>query len=527
MERSLLSSLQRYARERDVEIECRRKIRTLREFSSVNNFLRLRLWEDRKRETSFTRVEIHPEGVRVNDSTDVMRKNQLSVEVFGEWKVVVSTERGLRDKPRGKPLFTRHKLRESYRDEGLRIDMTTVTVEEPSRVERSGRSANDSRVFYEMELEVINGNGEEPRKMVEMILLYMGWAESVLHATPLQNPRLNVVRNLKPRMLLDPTSPNYLNEFILTPKWDGVRYFLHINQGEAFLSNATSTLDARFVFTQNIDIPHEISLVLDGEVYRREFIAFDLVVLNKEEVAGTLGRMDRVRLMQEVVEKYDLPVRLADFCDEGAKTLALREYSRRFRGEDMDGFLVIERDSLYNNVRTFKFKPIHQLTIDFRPKQRVDPGGLVFYELYCSGPDRKDVLFKGTGAYPFDGMVKKLLRSERGLLAKPDSVVEFRWFCGRFVPVRYRGDKKYPNYIDICRDVWEDINDPFTFSSFKQALFKRDYPGVSVVIEGICQRDRLLDRDTAMDMWLESVEEAQKDKLPPNLQDFLDKFPRE
>lgn len=495
---SLLSSVvEKYGSDRYIEIECRRRINNRKDFSVINSFLQLKLGIA---DAKYTKSEIHDNGLRVNNSVETIRKTVLRTESCDGWKIAVSEERVLRDRPRSRPKFTRHKLRESYRDKGLRIDMTTVTV--------------DEHVNYEMELEVIR-----PEGVVPVILSYIALVPLILSTPGLQNPRLNVVRNLKRRMITDPTSPDYVPEFILTPKWNGVRYFLHAIDGKLYISNATSTFDYSLLFN-NIEIDKSASFVLDGEVFNGNYIAFDCVINKRVDIGATMGRMDRMKVLSEVVAEYRLPIRIAEYCEEG-KVLALDYYELRFGGMDMDGYLIIERDSLYNNHRTYKFKPVDMLTIDFKPKRRVDAGGMVYYELYCNGPGNTDVLFKGTDAYPFDGCIRKLMIKERDMLSKPNSIVEFKWFCGRFVPVRYRGDKTKPNFINICKDVWEDINNPLTFHQFRLDLFQRDYPKVWKTIQDVCKIDKGLDVDAAVEMWLNSMREALPSDLPSGLRAFV------
>src|SRR5690606_561619 len=67
-----------------------------------------------------------------------------------------------------------------------------------------------------------------------------------------------------------------LKDFIITPKWDGVRMMIYVHQTGVYLLNKTTTLTLKMQFPNEL-----VNTVIDGEYFEttNKYIAFDILFL--------------------------------------------------------------------------------------------------------------------------------------------------------------------------------------------------------------------------------------------------------
>ncbi len=150
--------------------------------------------------------------------------------------------------------------------------------------------------------------------------------------------------------------------------------------------------------------------------------------------------------------------------------LAFDYMNEKYPGDQSDG-LIFQPFSGYKNIHTFKWKPPHELTIDFclspitgegeamlREKYSIDEGTYL-YRTLVGGWGRSDIVFKGKGFKPYKGFVVLNNDSINGQ-SLADQIVECVWDGKDFIPRRIRIDRDRPNGNNTAMDVWLDIHNP-------------------------------------------------------------------
>lgn len=239
-----------------------------------------------------------------------------------------------------------------------------------------------------------------------------------------------------------------LGEYIITPKWDGVRMHLFYRDGAAYLLNKTTELAAPQLRAALA------ATVLDGEYFSDtgKYIAFDILFIEGRDVRRDT-RAARQLLLEQTVAAHAVPVELAEVaygCDLAA---AFREYVRA-GSRTLDGVVFAPRTSPYYNKKTLKYKPIALLTIDFLV--RVDTSDRYpVYRLFVQGE---------SGPEPFapHPAIMRVDAAGRRIIGAGNLVVEMKWAGDTFVPHRVRDDKPVANFRTTALSVWEDLNSPIT-----------------------------------------------------------------
>jgi hypothetical protein len=126
-----------------------------------------------------------------------------------------------------------------------------------------------------------------------------------------------------------------------------------------------------------------------------------------------------------------------------------------------------------------KWKPPSELTIDFAIFHKLTADGN-YIELYVSD-GKKLVPFAGT---PFDPM-KDIMIVPEIQNAPNGTIAEFRWTSedvdaaedtqGKFMFVRFRDEKPFPNRQEVAIDVWNDIHSPIDEETIKGEKFKLSF----------------------------------------------------
>ena len=225
--------------------------------------------------------------------------------------------------------------------------------------------------------------------------------------------------------------------FVVNPKLDGVRYFLFIKDGNAYLLNNKQILK----YDTNLNNSLNDS-ILDVEKIGDDIIVFDVLYVNRKSLINEtfLNRMS-------YAQKF--PYKKNETEQDVLKgLLKFKNY------KNIDGVIFYPKNQGYYNRKTYKYKPIN--TIDFYVEKDNDK-----FKLMYLVPNRKMAIFEGTEKYPFSGFIEPT-EKELEIIGDGNKIVEFSYSDNMFHPIRVRDDKEYPNYLDVVNRIWRDINEPIT-----------------------------------------------------------------
>lgn len=259
----------------------------------------------------------------------------------------------------------------------------------------------------------------------------------------------NKPRNLNPQLVLDGV------DYYITPKFDGVRKFLF------FDSNGVFALDIGSNVVEKIAEAEQgyVGTILDTEYMENtnKYYPFDALVfhsnnLTKETFAKRKEAFQKIQAWFIDQKPF---FREATFFKSVKKVFDWMETHPEF---NYDGFIAQPNNYGYQNDKTGKWKPLEQLTVDFRVKFVKDEK----YELYV-GRGHGEIEFRGSHDYPL--LETKRPRSEfGGAEVSNGDIVEMTFDSEnqRFRLYRIRDDKMKPNYESTAKSVWNNIHRPIT-----------------------------------------------------------------
>lgn len=271
-----------------------------------------------------------------------------------------------------------------------------------------------------------------------------------------------------------------LKDFIITPKWDGVRMMIYVHQSGVYLLNKTTTLTLKIQFPKEL-----INTVIDGEYFEstNKYIAFDILFLKGDDLRDEI-RIKRQYILEQTKSDYNLQFDIAEIGYGPTLYECFKNYTTKYPNNVLDGIVFAPRTSTYINKQTLKYKPIHLLTIDFLIN--VDKSNRYpIYKLYVQGE---------SGIIPFEPYpdLMKVDNDGKTIIGSGNKIVECQWVNDTFVPMRVRTDKTIPNFITVAMDIWEDINNPITEPEMglvisevsKQFIYPRPYRGIPLTLFG-------------------------------------------
>lgn len=264
---------------------------------------------------------------------------------------------------------------------------------------------------------------------------------------------------------------------VVTIKYDGLRMFLMTVPNQT--QNVTSVYLLYPPFTMSkVLMVHKLlpALLIDGEYMkvdnRYEYHAFDIVYHEGKNLAMTnfLYRLHELhsytKLLQELPElRYHVKHYYKD-GDFFSNMKEAYEASKRLKGYAIDGF-ILQPANVYRSDLIKKWKPVELNTIDFLVRKRDNVEGE--YDLFLYEKKEKDTvfsIFRGTRNFPLVNYVYKGPSVFEGRDIDK-RVIEFKWDLGakQFVIYRFRDDKQLPNYVDVGKSVWNDINNPINIET--------------------------------------------------------------
>lgn len=511
-----------------------------------------------------------------------IRKNKLIVEDLPEFGVrfAVSSEEEVHNpKVEGRP-YERTKNRYSYEipEYGCRVDLTDVV----------GGTGPQQRSVYEVEFEMLphatldtfvegvyNLLGLFQKSDFPMEIAFRDEVINDFNRLVMGRPGFRLdhtalvqSRNLKIRDLVEggivQAPRGGPATYTVTQKADGERACLFLRRGQAFFIHPPFVVNWIGEYSIQSDSPNHDGTILDGELIPVEnrlsgapeddywYLIFDCICFDGESIVeyGHMRRMGYAQTISNEVHvqrmtmntKTFIGVEL-DFFDKVSTALDAKvPYVT-------DGLIFTPDDSSYNphneelnhskrvltNVPDIcKWKPPHQLTIDFLVRWTSDAGrskarlfssnDRVKVEGVRLGGFREDgqikvdtdlraiqavkgqrlssvkdlgktevilelrngnVYAKGEGLLPFTGDRRKSYNGSPKVTmvqVPSNTVAEFAWDFDEeeFVFVRQRQDKANPNRISVAMDIWEDIHEPITEEMIRgrEMILMRKYHNV-------------------------------------------------
>lgn len=256
------------------------------------------------------------------------------------------------------------------------------------------------------------------------------------------------------------------NQYFATNKLNGTRYYLFIIQGEFFLIGKNGskistipTLVWKIYQTNKID-PRKI-FILDGEYFDENFLknnklyfAFDMIWHDNIKLDNA-PYQDRLNFLHRFTNYIDFSPVEMKYITFGDKIENVIGYMKEKFGEEWninnDGLIFTQRNSIYANrsFKTLKWKFSHHQSVDVSVKN-IDPN---LYECY--------VLDEGNKLLKFTNY---LLFSSKRLIENSIVEVIFDEREKRFLPLRLRPDKEFPNFKTVAQSFLNDITDEIKLS---------------------------------------------------------------
>ena len=312
---------------------------------------------------------------------------------------------------------------------------------------------------------------------------------------PIGKDKLVIFRNepvnIKIDVLHDPAN------YAITSKLDGVRTLLFIDRNTVYFVNSPfeivkiSTKETKRVPQAYKDICRTI---IDGELVISPtpptFYGFDGLYFRNENITSKHLK-ERLKIVDEVESRRNdmaidtlFQIKSKTFHTENFYTSvekALNDnknYEEGHPPRKTDGLIIQPRNQPYINRSTYKWKPVDQLTIDFKVVQseKKNEFNLTTFEKTKEKIDLKT--FTGTQIYPYNKTIK-FKDSKFSNENVADRIIEFKWDYDKkkFKPTRYRDDRPYPNKTSVAKSVWGDINNPIYESTMlgKDLVVMRKY----------------------------------------------------
>lgn len=197
--------------------------------------------------------------------------------------------------------------------------------------------------------------------------------------------------------------------------------------------------------------------------------------------------IDTPQRLYFVMARLALEMRRVPYAEDGVMFTPINAPyipRRAWRGGGRGASTLVERPEVC------KWKPAEKHSIDLAviilPMSAREAGALPF-DLAVNGPGRGGALsakdrvnlvpWRGTSRHPFTATLETVDLSTPLLSqTRPPAhgtILEFRWDAERgvLVPMRTRPDKIAPNYIDVAREVWNNIQNPLEWTT----LIGRDF----------------------------------------------------
>lgn len=287
---------------------------------------------------------------------------------------------------------------------------------------------------------------------------------------------------------------NILKDHCVTEKTDGENNFIYIDNKNVFLINDRSEIKKLSLTLTN---PKLANSLINGEYidYLNTFYAFDILIYSKKDLTNT-PFTQRYKYLQELntsfTESSDMKIKSKKFYMKDVIKSADTIYNNTKFDYKIDGLVFTPLNTGFRDT-IYKWKPLHQLTVDFLVKQSpynkdefflyntINKKDLQKYNINTD--DDHEKLFP---MYPRDGFyvpikfqmpnINKKLYIVKNNKLKDNTVVEFFYEDNTWKIERLRVDKTEnyqksmrmkrfwgPNAYGVAFDNWEALhNNPIT-----------------------------------------------------------------
>ena len=302
--------------------------------------------------------------------------------------------------------------------------------------------------------------------------------------------------------------------YSVTEKADGDRKLFFI--GKNGISLLISRPKEKDIIYQNVGfIPELSNSIFDGEYVDGSLYIFDTLVFKGKDVrdAPLDHRLKCFSKFPKELTNNSIKIHFKTFyfaqegniikIENGVKN-GIIENSNVYKISEtiwknkatfpyaLDGLIFTPINAKYYNTNIFKWKESN--TIDFYVSQLSE----TVWQLYIAGLSdnneyihipfegiNKDGLFKLRKGQTFETIKNEIWFSDSELKTgviniskatskkfKNNSVVEFKYYGGKFIPIRSRSDKSFANNIRAINDAWDSITSSLTISVIKNGVYK-------------------------------------------------------
>lgn len=228
-------------------------------------------------------------------------------------------------------------------------------------------------------------------------------------------------------------------KYLCAPKIDGVRYIFSVLSKKGYFLGRDRVL---FKMHREIDCP---DLVVDGELCFGQYFVFDVVRVDKENVAR-FSFSKRMTFIDGIIKSL---ARAGEemFASQKFYPMAAAETALK---SSVEGLVFIPKELPYvvgYSTTMFKFKEGYD-TLDLLVCKG-DQVGKLEYRSVRYFKKKEETIF-------FSPVV------DHGMHDKIGKIVECRYMDGHWRYVRTRDDKKLPNAEWVCREVLGETKNPIT-----------------------------------------------------------------
>lgn len=340
----------------------------------------------------------------------------------------------------------RYKKRISFTNKNISYDLTII---------------NDNE--YNVEMEILD------LKHLKKIDIIIENINLILYNIPIDNYILHKItfykikKNLKqPIPLKDENVIN--NNFLVTPKFDGLRSILYINENKNvfLIKNSFSKIENTNLICKNIS-----NTIIDGELIDNKiFYAIDLILYNKKyENFNLKERSDilkTIKFQNEKNKTKHIYYKIKKYYPiEEINKIIKNKYSyilnKKQNTISTDGLIFNSIKENYKNSIILKWKQI--ITFDFKIKKIEKKGDYIIWKLYCYNNNKQDEIF------PVKDYGITYISLEIDKKYSDNKIIEFLFNNEKnmFEPIKPRDDKSFPNFIDIAIDNWSCLYNKIIF----------------------------------------------------------------
>lgn len=249
-----------------------------------------------------------------------------------------------------------------------------------------------------------------------------------------------------------------IKDFYLLDKADGTRTLCKIE------GNTLAALNGNVVFLK-LKKTHEKETIFDAEYIEHEgkktYYIFDVLVYNGENLTKTptSNRVKYIKKIVEMAEGHVVPKAMVSLTDNyGAEISEMWKNAQESDRYEVDGIIFTPKNEPYRKMKSWKWKPLDFMSIDFLVKEA--PSNLVGVNPYTPKPGHTMMfLFSGISKQLYDKLRLTPVSGYKKLFPHQNMYKNFPiQFCPSDEPFAYiyyhPNDSKFPKE-DVLDNVCE------------------------------------------------------------------------